>query len=181
MNPLTQRLPSTLVVSEKEYRIITDFRYWLQINEVIMGHTEDDIGALIEGLFLEDMPESTDAAELMQQIGWFLRCGEQLHAQTSKQKETFSYTADADYIIAAFQEFYSIDLMSIDDLHWWRFNILLNAMSGDSELKERVRFRNIKLSDIKDSKQRRQIKRIQRMIALPHAPIDDTDIGAALW
>ena len=57
-----------------------------------MGHTRDDIGALIEGLFVEEMPESTDAAELMQQIGWFLRCGEQLHAQTSKQKETFSYT-----------------------------------------------------------------------------------------
>lgn len=181
MNPLTQRLPSTLVVSEKEYRIITDFRYWLQINEVIMGHTADDIGALIEGLFVDDEPQSTDADELMHQVGWFLRCGEQMHAQKSKAKETFSYTADADYIIAAFQEFYGIDLMSVEGLHWWRFNILLNAMSGDSELKERVRFRNIKLSDIKDRKQRRQIKRIQRMIALPHTPIDDNDIGAALW
>ena len=59
----------------------------------------------------------------------------------------------------------------------------MNSISGECELKERVRLRSIDAGKIKDSKERARIRSIQRSIALPHNQrvMSDEDIGEALW
>ena len=67
--------------------------------------------------------------------------------------------------------------MDIDkeNLHWWRFNEMVNGLScselGNCCLLNKVRnIRNKKLSEIKDSKERQQVRKLQEMWALKKQP-----------
>ena len=74
---------------------------------------------------------------------------------------------------------YSIDLMRTRYMHWWKFNLLLGTISGDCELKERIRYRSINVVKIKDAAERRRIRKIQAQIALPrNEPLSDEEIAS---
>lgn len=44
---------------------------------------------------------------------------------------SFDYAFDADYIVAAFQQAYGIDL-TVTQMHWWRFRALFRALPEDT-------------------------------------------------
>ena len=108
-------------------------------------------------LFRDDIPSDVDA--LIAAVGWFLQCGEEVKDEKKRSKRVFSYSYDSDYIISAFQEFYSIDLMRTRYMHWWKFNLLLGTISGAAE--------------------RRRIRKIQAQIALPrNESLSDEEIAS---
>lgn len=186
MNLLLESLPDKLSIGENTYPIKTDFRTWMRINEMLVSeeNTDEEIYEALFELFDEDRPNSLDEGEeIMEQISWFLRCGKEVSSEkSSKGPVTFSFTYDSDYILSAFQEFYRIDLTE-SNMHWWKFVSLLNSISGDCELKERVRYRGINVGKIKDPKERARIRSIQRAIALPNSirVMTDEEIGEAIW
>ena len=90
----------------------------------------------------------------------------------------FSFTYDQDYIIGAFQECYKLDILNIRHMHWWHFNALLNALNTTCELKQRIMYRSIKLSDISDKKGRNRIRKIQRQIAIPAPEMNEYEIAS---
>lgn len=56
---------------------------------------------------------------------------------------------------------------------------MLGTISGDCELKERIRYRSINVVKIKDAAERRRIRKIQAQIALPrNEPLSDEEIAS---
>ena len=84
---------------------------------------------------------------------------------------------DAGYVLAAFRQAYNIDLRNIRYMHWYEFRWLFEALPDNIPLKERINYRSINVSDIKDNKERSRIRKIQRATALPNN-IGDMDIGS---
>ena len=54
-----------------------------------------------------------------------------------------------------------------------------DGLSEDTEIKQRIMYRGIDLSDIKDKDERKRIAKIQRRIQLPAEALSDYDIGNA--
>ena len=86
---------------------------------------------------------------------------------------------DYPYILSGFLRDYGIDLETVTYLHWWKFRMLFDGLSEDTEIKQRIMYRGINLSDIKDKDERKRISRIQSMIQLPQEVLTDYDIGNA--
>lgn len=186
MNLLIEKLPDALEIQGQKYKIDTDFRQWLKVNEVIQERDVVSLLEVLDGMFKEEVPINSEDGfqDLVDQLAFFLSCGEPRETSNVKvDKIVFSYDYDSDYIISAFQEFYNIDLLTVESMHWFKFNMLLQTMSGDSELKERIRIRSMNPSEIKDGKQRRQIISLQQKIRIQgkKAELTDGDIGDALW
>ena len=57
--------------------------------------------------------------------------------------------------------------------------MLFDGLSDDTEIKQRIMYRGINLSDIKDKDERKRISQIQKKIQLPQESLTDYDIGNA--
>ncbi len=90
-----------------------------------------------------------------------------------------SYNQDAPYIIAGFLECYGIDLTEVPYMHWWKFQMLIDGMNEDCELKKRMGYRSIDLSKIKDKEERERIRKIQKQIAIVDRVVTSEEIGDA--
>lgn len=186
MNLLLESLPKTLLIEKKKVTVKTDFKTWMCLNELLIDEntSNEEIVQNILDLFDEENKAfiATNMEEVLDKVAWFLRCGKEEHDSGSKGPVTFSFTYDSDYILSAFQQFYNIDLIH-SDMHWWEFIALMNSISGECELKERVRYRSIDLGKIKDPKERARIRAIKKAVALPHKQriMSDEEIGEAIW
>lgn len=181
LNALIEEFPETITVDGIEYRIDTDFRRWIGLNEALLDKelNSDDLNYLILSLFKYDLP--TNGEEAGKAIIRFLRgnVDESKEARSSgKGKRVFSFLYDGDYIIGAFMECYHIDLVKIRYMHWWHFLALLNALSSECELKKRMSYRGMDLSKL-SKKERSRIRKIQREIALPQEELDEESIANA--
>ena len=74
--------------------------------------------------------------------------------EDTKHNQVISYNQDAPYIISGFLECYGIDLTEIPYMHWWKFQMLIDGMNEDCELKKRMGYRSIDLNQIKDKEER---------------------------
>lgn len=103
--------------------------------------------------------------------------GEDLEEEPVKMVYSFEY--DYAYILAGFRQCYQIDLKTIDYMHWWEFRCLFQGLPADTEIKQRIRYRSMDLSRIKDKEERKRIRRIQNEIRLPGEELSDYEIGNA--
>lgn len=94
-------------------------------------------------------------------------------------KTVYSFEYDYAYILAGFRQCYQIDLRTIDYMHWWEFRCLFQGLPADMEIKQRIRYRGMDISKIKDKEERKQIRRIQDEIRLPGEELSDYEIGNA--
>lgn len=183
LNIFYEDLPTFLNINGKEFLIDTDFRTWIALNEALqdISLSDEEKGSLlISLLFIEEVPDDFDA--VITAVLSFLQGNAEDRRHTSSVKKSsryvFSFTYDQDYIVGGFLEYYGIDLLQIEYMHWWYFNALLNALNSECELKKRIGIRSMKLSDISDKKERNRICKIQREIAIPAAELCDEDIAA---
>lgn len=58
---------------------------------------------------------------------------------------------------------------------------LLEALPGDTEIKQRMACRGTDASKIRDKAERRRVQRIKNEISLPQRELADEDIGSALF
>lgn len=181
MNVLYSKLPMKISVCGKKYKIATDFRDWIRFADAAEATelTDDDRIEIFMSFFIEERPLNKAAA--LRALADFYGCKDMPRAGKGigkgKNKKVFSYMYDAGYVLAAFRQAYSIDLRSIRYMHWYEFRWLFEALPDNIPLKERINYRSINVSDIKDNKERSRIRKIQRATALPNN-IGDMDIGS---
>ena len=189
MNLLYEQFPNYVVVNGKKIRIVTDFREYLKLIDLLK---DDEIETmekanLIMQWFLDDPRESFQ--DCLQALSDFVTNYRGLEDnQESKQEENdqesekkhdpvISYTQDAPYIISGFLECYGIDLLEIPYMHWWKFQILIDGMNEECELKKRMGYRSNDLSKVKDKEERERIRKIQKQIAITDHEVSDEEIG----
>lgn len=64
-------------------------------------------------------------------------------------------------------------------MHWWKFQMLIDGMNEDCELKKRMGYRSIDLNQIKDKEERERIRKIQKQIAIIDYEVTSEEIGDA--
>lgn len=189
MNLFYEAFPDTVNIHEKDIPIITDFREYIRLLDMLKC---DELSTLQKRIilgeyFLEDVPVDEDA---ISSLTAFVTMeipsgrsddekGKKDGEQESPQKNLFSYEIDYPYIISGFLRDYGIDLETVEYLHWWKFRMLFDGLSEDTEIKQRIMYRGVNLSDIKDKEERKRISRIQKKIQLPQEALSDYDIGNA--
>lgn len=170
------KYPEYVEVEGKRYKINTDFRYAIECNRIA---TDNNIGdfervlAILYTLFGEEgmnVPEHYE--KLLELAQKYLTCGKEL--EIDNEEPDMDYIQDMDYIEASFMSDYHIDLAN-EEMHWWKFNNLMNGLSnsdlGDCCILNRIRnLRNYDLKDVKDAKERNKIKKAKEQVALHKKP-----------
>jgi len=186
LNPLYEKFPDFVRINGRKYRIITDFREWIRFADMFCDRqlAPEEKLTLLAAWFIEKPEILTD--ETIEKLVDFYKAG-LLEPDTPEDDDSgetpeansppvFDWKIDARFIIGDFLHYYGIDLLNAK-MHWWHFRSLLTALPEDSQCKKRMAYRSVNLGEIKDSKERARILRIQRSIAIPFE-LDDEDIGA---
>lgn len=165
-------LPSEVVLSGVRVPVRTNFRVWMQIEQLFSDQEvtskERVLGAL--DLCYVHADQLTDIEEAMNGLLWFYRCGQprdkrlERKAQAVGIKRIYDYDQDAELFYAGFMEQYHIDLTSCE-LHWWQFKALFHGLNDDVLLIKVMGYRNMSLSDL-DGKTRQRIAQLQAQYRL---------------
>lgn len=161
-----ESLPDTIEVDGRDYRLDTDFRTWLEASRSI----EED-GVFPFSVFADEVPEGDSWVEPATE---FLLSRNETPRGKGGTERVLDYLSDGDYIVAAFQQVYGIDLTSIEGLHWHRFLALLRGLPQECKLSEIIGYRSWhKTSANYDS-------RMQRMRSMWELPTKKSDEKAAI-
>lgn len=189
MNLFYEDYPTVVCVGGKDIPIITDFREIVKMMDMLRAKDleyEEKMYLLLQ--YFKEPPEDFEKAldalsdfvtmkELgRQDISDDDNCEEK---DEKPQKDVYSFEIDYPFIFSAFLQEYGINIRTISYMHWWEFRMLFSGLSEESEMKQRIRYRSIDISEIKDKEERKRIAKIQRSIKLPDAELTDYDIGNA--
>lgn len=188
MNLFYEKYPKVLEIHGEYVPIITDFREYIRLLDMLKCKDLNDVQKImiLKEYFLTDI--SIDATALRALTNFVTMEMEEKESEQdpdgeepeeTSQKNLFSYEIDYPYILSGFLRDYGIDLETVNYLHWWKFRMLFDGLSEDTEIKQRIMYRGINLSDIKDKDERKRISRIQKRIQLPMEALTDYDIGNA--
>lgn len=188
MNFFYEELPNTVNVKGENIKVITDFREYIRLLDMLKDQELDALQkfAIIQQYFLDDIVADEEAISALScfitmdtncvEVAETGDCG---RSQEKPKKNLFSYSIDYPYILSGFLRDYGIDLIDIKYMHWWKFRMLFDGLSDDTEIKQRIMYRSVDLSEIKDKEERKRIKKIQKSIQLPPESLTDYDIGNA--
>lgn len=186
MNLFYEEYPTSIEVNGKKVPIITDFREYVRMFDILKStdidlfekkilleqyfkETPDDFGAAMDALadfvVMKELREEKEDIE-----------GDE---EERDRKTLYSFTIDYPFIFSAFLQDYGINIRTIPYMHWWEFRLLFEGLSEGTEIKQRIMYRSIDTASIKDKDERRRIERIQRAIRLPEEVPTDYDIGDA--
>ena len=172
MSILIDILPESIEINNKAYEVNSDFRTLILLNLLLCDPQIDDANKVNQALvlFYPIIPVDIDMA--ISKMAWFNRCGKEIEYKKIKStkapigKRTLDYEKDADLIYSAFMSQYKLDLQDIEDLHWWKFQSLLNGLKDDNKLCEIMGYRSKDLSKIKDKEERNFYKGMQDIYSL---------------
>lgn len=188
MNFFYEELPNTVNVKGEKIKVITDFREYIRLLDMLKDQELDVLQkfAIIQQYFLDDVIVDEEAISALSrfitmdtncvEVGNVCNCEE---PRGNQKKNLFSYSIDYPYILSGFMKDYGIDLIDIKYMHWWKFRMLFDGLSEDTEIKQRIMYRSVDLLEIKDKEERKRIKKIQKSIQLPSESLTDYDIGNA--
>ena len=153
MSSLTEPFPVSLTISGVECPIHWDFRTVLCCQKILQDAgrelTEDEMARMLR-LFYGQYTWYTE--EHFDKMLWFFSCGrepERKHFPRKiagiNSKQAFDFEADADLIYAGFIQQYGIDLQT-EEMHWWKFMILLENLGGDTRFQKIMEYRTLDLS-----------------------------------
>ena len=186
INYLYETFPEAVTLNGKNRRIITDFKDWIRFYDMLRDDelTEIDKFELMQQYYIDPVSFG-DLKDMHKPLLSFYRMeNEYVEGETNDlvipEKPAYDYKFDSGYIIAGFLHDYSIDLTTAS-MHWWKFRLLLNGLSPETEFKQRVMYRSTDVSKIKDEKERKRIQRIQRQIAIPYTAPTDYETGGMFW
>lgn len=190
MNLFYEEYPKVLEVHGEFYPIITDFREYIRLLDMLKCKELNEIQRImiLGEYFLTDISIDQEAIHALTDfVTMDLKEKENNsdseeegeEQEETEKKNLFSYEIDYPYILSGFLRDYGIDLEKVEYLHWWKFRMLFDGLSDDTEIKQRIMYRGINLSDIKDRDERKRILKIQRSIQLPAEELTDYEIGHA--
>ena len=165
--------PEYVDVEGELYKINTDFRYAIMCDQIARDETIDDYERGLAVLYVLYGDKGINASnehkiQLLEKAKRYLSCDKEI--EITNEEPDMDYVQDMDYIEASFMSDFHIDL-SKEEMHWWKFNKLINGLSnsdmGNCCILNRIRnLRNYDLKTISDSKEKRRIKEAQDMFAL---------------
>ena len=188
MNFFYEELPIEVDVKGESIKIITDFREYIRLLDMLKDQELDALRkfAIIQQYFIDDVIVDEEAISALSRfIMMDTNCAEVGNVcdyeepRGNQKKNLFSYSIDYPYILSGFMKDYGIDLIDIEYMHWWKFRMLFDGLSDNTEIKQRIMYRSVDLSEIKDKEERKRIKKIQKSIQLPSESLTDYDIGNA--
>ena len=173
-----------MCIHGEEVPIITDFREYVRLLDMLKCEELNTMQktALLAQYFLEEIEIDKEAVSALTSfvvMDFDSNEEDEEVGNSGSKKKLFSYEIDYPFIASGFLRDYGIDLETVDYLHWWKFRMLFDGLSEDTEIKQRIMYRGINLSDIKDKDERKRISRIQKRIQLPMEALTDYDIGNA--
>ena len=185
MNLLTTTLPDTITVDGREYAIHTDFRDWIRFCEMLLDEElkEEEKVYIALMMYREEQPSNIQLA-LKGLTDFYLMAEEGVEPKEVTESEEvehenpkpiYDWTVDSAYIIGAFQKTYGIDLANIEYMHWWRFKALFTSII-EFDLEERIGYRALDTSKIKDKDERKRLDRIKKSLILKTS-VSDEEIG----
>jgi len=162
MNILTDRLPEAIRIEDRVYPINSDYRDCLRI---IMAFEDNELTPIekqwlvLDNLYPE-RPASEDLQEALNKGIRFLNGGEETEDDEglSSAKRIFSFSKDARFIFAAFQQTHGIDLQNTQYLHWWHFLTLFMDLGADTVFCNLVGLRK-RVKTGKATKEEKQVAR----------------------
>lgn len=189
MNFFYEDLPRTVHVHGEEIPIITDFREYIRLLDMLKCEELNAMQrlTLLTQYFLYEIEVDKEAISALTEFvvmdfdSW-QKGNEEDGVEPDRHgsnKNLYSYEMDYPFILSGFMRDYRIDLESVEYLHWWKFRMLFDGLSEDTEIKQRIMYRGINLSEIKDKEERKRISKIQRSIQLPAEELTDYEIGNA--
>ncbi len=182
INILYENFPDSIIVGNKVYKIVTDFREWLKFADMV---SDDSIPAEWKIGFMANWiisPPDIITAEIVDALRQFytaadieyIRCPEsEEDTEQIERPPVFDWRIDARYVLGDFRRFYSIDLLRTEYLHWWEFRSLFSALPDESQCKTIIGYRSVNLSEIKNESERTRIRKIQQKLALPFEYTDE--------
>ena len=126
------------------YNINADFRTALKIIRLLDDpdvHEQYKLSMVLKWFYVDGCPRG-DIKETLAPIKTFLSYDiEPQRKRKRKQKQQFCFEFDAEEIYASFLQAYSIDLMRVDFLHWFEFQILLGTLPSETPFASKVQLR----------------------------------------
>lgn len=149
-NILLDRLPESVMIGGKEYRIYSDFRTSILFETMMRSNlsTREKLRQILS-IYYPEIPDDTTGA--IDQALLFYNCGKRSQEDPKnktgnvyrKNRVAYSFEQDAPYIYAAFQSEYHMNLqtMKSTDLHWWEFIALFDALDDHHKIKQIMYYR----------------------------------------
>lgn len=192
MNLFYEEYPNSVFIHGKSIPIVTDFREYIKLLDMLKDTelSSKDKLCILSMYFLE--PPSDKETAIKALSGFVAMQGvpragiqhsnpedEEESQLEEKKADVFSFSIDYPYILAGFMRDYGIDLAAVKYLHWWKFRMLFDGLSEDTEIKQRIMYRSVDLSAIQNKEERKRIRKIQKSIELPKEALTDYEIGNA--
>lgn len=174
--------PEYVEVEGKRYKINTDFRVAIECNRIA---EDDSIGnleralAIIYTLFGDEGINTPDHYEKLLELAQkYLLCGNEFDSN-SNEKPDMDFIEDYGYIWASMMSDYNGLDIDKENIHWWKFNELLNGLSnsemGNCCVLNRIRnLRTFDVSQIKDHKEKEKIIKAKKQVQLKKNKIKAT-------
>ncbi len=153
-------------IGEREYKINTDFKVWIDIEHLLFDKSMRDEERLAEILVRAYPVLPHDPVEAVKKIVWFYSGGEVCESETKQTRlPAYDLTEDFDYVWGAFKSEFGIDLTT-ENMHWWKFRVLLSCLSDECFFSKIVGYRSMDVSVIRDKGQRRFYERMKKRFKL---------------
>lgn len=184
IHPLYDDLPDIVIVQNAKYPVVVDFHNWISFLDMLQdeSYTPKERVICAMSWYLTRPPHDIVAA--YESLIRFASCtdmprtGKSRNARQAKES-VISYRYDGAYIIGDFLRFYQIDLTT-NHMHWYKFQMLLDALPDDASVKQRAAYRSIDLAKIKDKTQREHIRKVKSSVRIPREKnMSAGQIGAA--
>lgn len=186
MNLFYEDFPNAITVEGRDIPIVTDFREYVRLMDMLK---DDSLNSSEKRYFLEQyfLVPPDDFEKAMDSLTDFIvmktDCKSEYEVKDNEdaesKKELYSFEYDYPFIFSAFLSEYGINIRTIKYMHWWNFRLLFDGLSEKTEIKQRIMYRSIDLSTIKNKDERERIRKIQNAIQLPQNEVSDYDIGDA--
>lgn len=173
INFLTKSLPDSISVCGKDYPINTDFKVWIEIQNILSESNLSSVDKIIKFFSLAfispNLPPSFE--DTLSALSGFLSPLPKGEGNGGGDgTPAFSFIYDGGLIYAAFLSQYGIDLSSAR-LHWWSFLALFYSLNN-CKFTEIVGIRTADLSSVKDPDYKRFLRKQKRLYRIPKASDD---------
>lgn len=158
--------PTHAEINGELYPINTDYRVAKECYEIINdGDISDQERALAVIYKVFGFIPKEDKEIFLDKASVFLMCGREKD-ESSDEPPDFDVNFDEGFIEASFTSCYGIDLDEVN-MHWWKFNDLIQGLDKHCILSRVREIRNYDLNEIKDPAQRAKMAQSQEKLRLP--------------
>ncbi len=185
MSLITSPPAEYITVGGKEYKINTDYRVWIQVEQLLKSlkdSPEETYTRILTLCFTGDggerLPLPKTWKETIEAIFAFYTANaekpneKEQRSVGEKAQRIYDFEYDGDYIWAAIMQQYGIDISEMR-LHWWKFKALFSSITSDTKMGKIMEYRAVDLSSISDRKMKSQYMRLKEIFALPDNRSED--------